>query len=307
VYNLPPEIYKGLPLIVLISTMFLFLTLTRQRELDAMKAAGISLYRASLPIFLTALVISVLAVLFQEIALPELSARAEEVDRVKIRGMPPKHLARQNQIWYRSSDTRFIRITLMDPVEKSMEGLQALDIDKDWKLVDRLDAKKASWTPEGWQVTGGTLRHIDDANRVRTEAFDKRLMALPEHINDFIEVQRPIDTLSFLELRAVVQKLRESGHQVSKYVVQLYSRLSFPLVHVIMVLVGIPFALASPRSGGRAMGIGMAIAIAVSYWMVHSVSLALAQADLLPPSLAAWTANVIFAGLGTALYLSART
>ena len=130
---------------------------------------------------------------------------------------------------------------------------------------------------------------------------------MPEHINDFIEVQRPIDTLSFLELRAVVQKLRESGHQVGKYVVQLYSRLSFPLVHVIMVLVGIPFALASPRSGGRAMGIGIAIAIAVSYWMVHSLSLALAQADLLPPTLAAWTANVIFAGLGTALYLSART
>jgi lipopolysaccharide export LptBFGC system permease protein LptF len=41
--------------------------------------------------------------------------------------------------------------------------------------------------------------------------------------------------------------------------------------------------------------------------MVHSLSLALAQADLLPPTLAAWTANVIFAGLGTALYLSART
>jgi len=46
-------------------------------------------------------------------------------------------------------------------------------------------------------------------------------MALPEHINDFIEVQRPIDTLSFLEVRAVVQKLRESGHPVSKYVAQL--------------------------------------------------------------------------------------
>jgi len=70
-------------------------------------------------------------------------------------------------------------------------------------------------------VTGGILRYIDGANRVRSEAFDKRLMALPEHINDFIEVQRPIDTLSFLELRAVVQKLRESGHQVRKYVVQL--------------------------------------------------------------------------------------
>jgi lipopolysaccharide export LptBFGC system permease protein LptF len=89
--------------------------------------------------------------------------------------------------------------------------------------------------------------------------------------------------------------------------VQLYSKLSFPLVHVIMALVAIPFALVSPRTGGRAMGVGVAIVIAVGYWVVHSVALAFAQADLLPAALAAWTANIVFAGIGTALFLSART
>src|SRR5439155_3965659 len=306
-YNMPGEVYKGLPLIVLISTVFLFLSLTRQRELDALKAAGMSLYRVSLPIFLAAFVISVLAVLFQEVALPELSTRAEEVDRVKIRGMLPRHLQRQNQIWYRTSDTRFLRMALLDPVEKSVEGLLVLDIDQRWSLLDRLDARKARWTPDGWQLSEGVIRRIDDANRVRSDAFAARLVVMPEHVDDFTAVQKPVDTLSYLEMRAFVAKLRESGHEVGKYLVQLYSRLSFPLVHVIMVLVGIPFALASPRSGGRAMGIAVAIVIAVGYWMLHSVALAFARADLLPPALAAWTANVVFAGPGTALFLNART
>ena len=306
-YNMPGEVYKGLPLIVLISTVFLFLSLTRQRELDALKAAGMSLYRVSLPIFLAAFVISVLAVLFQEVALPELSTRAEEVDRVKIRGMLPRHLQRQNQIWYRTSDTRFLRMALLDPVEKSVEGLLVLDIDQRWRLLDRLDARKARWTPDGWQLSEGVIRGIDDANRVRSDAFAARLVVMPEHVDDFTAVQKPVDTLSYLEMRAFVAKLRESGHEVGKYLVQLYSRLSFPLVHIIMVLVGIPFALASPRSGGRAMGIAVAIVIAVGYWMVHSVALAFARADLLPPALAAWTANVVFAGLGAALFLNART
>src|SRR6202022_279113 len=72
-----------------------------------------------------------------------------------------------------------------------------------------------------------------------------------------------------------------------------------------MALVAIPFALVSPRSGGRAMGIGVAIVIAVGYWVVHShsIALAFAQADLLPAALAAWTANIVFAGIGTALAL----
>jgi lipopolysaccharide export system permease protein len=306
-YRMPGELYKGLPMIVLIATVFLFLSLTRQREMDALKAAGISLYRASLPVLLVAGGISVLAVLFQEIALPEINAKAEEVDRVKIRGQLPRHLQRQTQIWYRSSDTRFFRMALLDPGGKSMEGLTVVEISPDFRLVERLDARFAQWTSEGWQLTDGVFRRVGPQNRVSSELFDSRLLPLPEHIDDFIQVQNAPDTMSFLELRAYVARLREGGHRVTRYMVQLYSKLSFPLVHVIMALVAIPFALVSPRSGGRAMGIGVAIVIAVGYWVVHSVAVAFAQADLLPAALAAWTANIVFAGIGTALFLSART
>jgi lipopolysaccharide export system permease protein len=306
-YRMPGELYKGLPMIVLIATVFLFLSLTRQRELDALKAAGISLYRASLPIFLVAAGISVMAVIFQEAALPDINAKAEEVDRVKIRGQLPRHLQRQTQIWYRSADTRFLRMALLDPVGKSMEGLMVLDISPDFRLVDRLDARLAQWTPEGWRLADGVYRHIGPQNRVTSELFDARVVTMPEHIDDFIQIQNAPETMSFLELRAYVSRLREGGHRVNRYLVQLYSKLSFPLVHVIMALVAIPFALVSPRSGGRAMGIGVAIVIAAGYWVVHSVALAFAQADLLPAALAAWTANIVFLGIGTALFLSART
>jgi len=307
VYRLPGELYKGLPMIVLISTVFLFLSLTRQRELDALKAAGVSLYRASLPILLVAGAISVGAVMFQETLLPDINARSEEVDRVKIRGQLPRHLQRQTQIWYRSSDTRFFRMALLDPVGKSMEGLTVLDISRDFRLVERLDARLAQWSSAGWQLTDGVFRRVGPQNRVTSEMFDSRLLPMPEHIDDFIQVQNAPDTMSFMELRAYVARLRDGGHRVTRYLVQLYAKLSFPLVHLIMALVAIPFALVSPRSGGRAMGIGVAIVIAAGYWVVHSVAIAFAQADLLPAALAAWTANIVFAGIGTALFLSART
>jgi lipopolysaccharide export system permease protein len=198
-------------------------------------------------------------------------------------------------------------MALLDPVGKSMEGLIVIDITGDFRLLERLDARSAQWTPEGWQLTDGVFRRIGPQNRVASEPFSARLVAMPEHIDDFIQVQNAPDTMSFLELRAYVTKLREGGHRVNRYLVQLYSKLSFPLVHVILALVAIPFALVSPRSGGRAMGIGVAIVIAVGYWVVHSAAVAFAQADLLPAALAAWTANIIFAGIGTALFLSART
>lgn len=306
-YLLPRELYKGLPLIVLVATVFLFLSLTRQRELDALKAAGVSLYRACVPVLCMAFLISAAALVFQETALPELTARAEEVDRVKIRGFPPRHLQRQGQMWYRSSDRRFVRIGLLDPMAKSLDALVVLDLTPDFGLASRLDVSRAQWIENQWVLRYGFLRQVDRSERVSATSFEYRKTGMPEHMEDFIRVHKPPDAMSFRELYAYVSKLREGGHQVGAYLVQLYSKLSFPVVHVIMALVAIPFALASPRSGGRAMGIAVAIAVAVGYWVVHSVALAFARADLLPPALAAWTANIIFAGLGTTLLLSAKT
>jgi lipopolysaccharide export system permease protein len=306
-YLVPREVYKGLPLIVLVATIFLFVSLTRQRELDALKAAGVSLYRASLPVLLIAFLTSVGALVFQETALPAITAKAEEVDRVKIRGFPPRHLQQQGQIWYRSSDRRFLKIGLLDPVAGSLDGLVALDLAPDFSLTERLDVRRARWTSEGWEMWGGITRQIGAGQQVRSRSFDHRVMDMPEHIDDFIRVQKRPDAMSFLELRAYVTKLRDGGHQVGAYLVKLYSKLSFPWVHLIMALLAIPFALVAPRSGGRAAGIAVAITIAVAYWLVHSAALAFARADLLPPALAAWTANIIFAGVGTAMFLSVKT
>jgi len=306
-YRLPGALYDGLPIVVLMATVFLFLALTRQRELDALKSAGVSLYRVSLPILLLTLAVSLGAVAFQEAVLPGINAKAEELDRVKIRGGLPRHLQKRNQIWYRSSDTRFFRMELLDPLEQSIEGLLVLEIDPSFRLTTRLDARKARWRGGAWELSNGVLREISERDRVQSTPFARTMAQMPESIDDFTRVQKPPETMSFRELRSYVARLQESGHPVGKYVVGMYSKLSFPLIHVIMALVAIPFALVAPRSGGRAVGIGVAVIISVGYWVVHSMALAFAKADLLPPILAAWTANIVFAGLGTALFLRART
>src|SRR5436305_12148347 len=119
-------------------------------------------------------------------------------------------------------------------------------------------------------------------------------------------MQKPVRTMSFWELRDYFGQLEAGGFQIWRSLVELYSKLSFPLVNLVMVLVAIPFALQSPR-GGRLFGIGLAIMIMAGYLVVHYVALAFARADLLPPLIAAWTANVIFMGLGVSLLLRART
>jgi len=305
-YRMPAALHDALPIVMLVATIFLFLTLTRYHELTALKAAGISLYRASAPILLLGFAVAVGSGLVQELVLPVLNERGEEVDRVKIRGLRPRHLESRSRLWLRSGDTRFYRVELLSPVTSELYGVTVLEINNQFRLVNRLDARRAHWSPAGWDFSEGAFREIAPGGQVSTVAFQHSAIELDETIADFTQIQKPVGAMSYLELRDYVDRLQAAGFQSKKYLVDLYSKLSSPLKNLIMVLVAIPFALQSPR-GGRLFGVGLAIAIMAGYTVVHYVALALSRADLLPALLAAWTANVIFLGLGTSLFLRART
>ncbi len=305
-YRLPAALHDGLPVIMLVATIFLYLTLSRHHELTALKAAGVSLYRVSLPVVGLGIAVAIGAGLFQELMLPVLNERGEEVDRVKIRGQAPRHLQSRLRLWMRSSDSRFYRVALLNPGTNDLYGVTILDVDREFRLVRRLDARRAHWTPAGWEVSEGAFREIGPDGQVRTVPFTQTALEITEQMDDFIRIQKPVASMSYRELKDYVSRLEAAGFQVRKYLVELYAKLSFPLVNLVMVLVAIPFALRSPR-GGRLFGIGLAIAIMAGYLVVHYVALAFARADLLPPLLAAWTANIIFLGIGVSLFLRART
>ena len=306
VYRLPGWLHDGLPVVMLVATVFLFLTLSRHQEITALKAAGVSLYRVSAPIILLGLGVAVAAGLFQELVLPDLNERGDEVDRVKIRGQLPRHMQSRARLWLRSSDTRFYRVELLAPGTADLYGVTVLEVGADFRLVSRLDARRAHWTGEAWELRDGAFRELRPDGKVESVPFTVTALNLDERIDDFTQIQKPVAAMSYTELSEYVRRLEAAGFHAKKYVVELYAKLAFPLVNLIMVVVAIPFALQAPRST-RVFGIGLAIAIMVGYVVVHQAAVALARADLLPPLLAAWTANVIFLGLGLSLFVRART
>src|SRR5437016_4584455 len=263
-------------------------------------------YRVSAPVLLMGLSVAVSAMLFQELFLPRLNELGEEVDRVKIRGQLPRHLQSRQRLWLRSADSRFYRVELLSPGTSDLYGVTILEMDRQFRLLNRLDARQAHWTDSGWELRDGAFREIEPAGTVQTVPFTFTALELSEDIEEFTRIHEDFESMSYWELREYVTRLEAAGFQAKKYLVALYSKLSFPLVNLVMVLVAIPLALQSPR-GGRLFGVGLAIAIMAGYLVVHYVALAFARADLLPAFVAAWTANVIFFGIGTSLFLRART
>jgi lipopolysaccharide export system permease protein len=278
-----------------------------------LKAGGISLYRVSLPVFALAGLITLGALGFQEEILPTLNQKAVEVDEAKIKRRTLPQLQKRTQIWYRGQDdrsgeSRIYHIDLLDPASRDMNGVSILVLGSDFDVRRRWDAKRMTWSDaaESWKLRDGMRRDFEVGQADRTQEFQDATVRLPERFQDFAQIPQAPDVMSYVELRDYIGRLQQAGHQVGKYLVDLYSKIAFPLAAPIMVLVGIPFALQSPR-GGRVIGIALCLVLGLGYFVVHSAAVALARTDLLPPIVAAWSANFLFATLGLFLYLRART
>ena len=85
--------------------------------------------------------------------------------------------------------------------------------------------------------------------------------------------------------------------------VDLYKKVAVPFISLVMVVLGLPFAFRSGKKGSL-YGIGLSIGLVVVYYATFAVMSALGEIGFLPPFLAAWAPNILFAGAGTYIMLT---
>ena len=125
---------------------------------------------------------------------------------------------------------------------------------------------------------------------------------------DFERVETLAKEMNLLQLGVYIEKLEQEGQAATRYVVDWHDKMAFPLSCLIMAALSIPFAIkVNPRGGGVAIGLGLSLVIAFSYWIVHSLFIALGHGAYIPPAAAAWAPNVIFGLTATILLLHVGT
>jgi lipopolysaccharide export system permease protein len=85
-------------------------------------------------------------------------------------------------------------------------------------------------------------------------------------VDDLKVLDNNADNLSYAKLKEYADSLQKGGYQAYRYQTMMHNKLSAPFAAFVMVILGIPFALRSSRSGGVAMGIGASIAIGFSFF-----------------------------------------
>src|SRR5206468_6185558 len=74
-----------------------------------------------------------------------------------------------------------------------------------------------------------------------------------------------LDALRFAQLRDHIASLEKVGIDVARLKVQLHRKVAFPMVALVMTVIGIRFSFTVGRRG-TLYGMGVSIVIAILYW-----------------------------------------
>jgi len=305
-YKIPEVTFQWtLPYAVLLSILLTLGTLSRHSEITALKAGGVSLYRITLPLFLIVFLISVVHFLGNEYLVPSTYQKSRYIWDVKIKKEKPASFFKNYKIWYRS-DHRIFNIQLLDPQNKTLKGFTLYQFDDQFRCIQRIDAREVKWVDGKWQFSQGALRTFGIDGSLQMTPFKERDFPLDEKWESFQKIERDPEEMSYTELSAYIQRIQASGYDATRYLVGLYSKLSHPLLNLIMVLIGIPFALRTGRSGGVALSIGISVIIGFAYGVIFYIFLSIGKTGVLPPFLSAWTPTLLFGLTGIFTLMSVR-
>jgi LPS export ABC transporter permease LptG/LPS export ABC transporter permease LptF len=311
---IPSMIYQIAPLAVLIAVLVVFGVLNRNSEIVAMKATGISLYRLVIPIVSIAHLLAAGLFLFDQYYLPQAN-RKQEALRNTIKGKPPQTYLHPEQKWifgqpHAGEPGRIYYYEFFDPDKAEFANLSVFEFDpSNFELTRRIFASRAVWNPgaETWQFANGWQRDIDGASVTAYRDFNAATFPeIHEAPDYFTKEDRQAQEMNFGQLEGYIRDLRQSGFDTMRLRVELWHKLAYPLVAVVMAVLAIPFALSMGRRGSLT-GIALAISIALAYFVVDGIFSALGYVNYLPATVAACSADLLFGLVGGYLLLRTPT
>ncbi|HNQ87752.1 MAG TPA: LptF/LptG family permease [Verrucomicrobiota bacterium] len=311
----PEVLVTVVPVGLMLALLYALTQHARHQELTAMRAAGLSLWRLSVPHLGVGIVLGAALFGLNEYAVPDANDAAS---LVLGRRLPPAPGAlgpewEPNLAFHNERDQRLWNILAYNRETGEMRSPHL-----EWRLADgtrrRLVADRAVYTNEVWLFyevkellypPQATLPSYRGETNI-LELAD--LTETPERIASEIKftelsnvraAKRP--RLSLRELQDYQRLHPQLGERDrSKLQTQFHGRIAEPWKCVVVVLIALPFGAPSGRRNVL-VGVASSIFIGFAYFIISSFSLALGTGGFMPPWLAAWLPNALFALAGVVL------
>ena len=294
-YSLPAIATPSIPIAALLATLLSLGNLSRHNEIIAMRSTGVSLGKIIAPVLIGGIMISGFGFINNELIMPVYSARANYIRKIEIGKEQQLVVFQLRRLWLRGPDNSIVNIDFISPDRSEMFDVNIYKLNPDYSLRERIQARSLAWENEAWRLKDSRKFLLGEEGVVSRTA-DGEIFNIVESPKDLGMIVKKSEEMNFSELWDYVKRLKMSGYNNPKYEVDLYVKLAFPLSSLLMAMIATPLSLQRVRSGGAGWSIAFAVLIAFAYWALMSTGTALGRSGVLPPLIAAWVANILFAG-----------
>ena len=303
---IPSVLYQVVvPLSVLLAVVVTLGLMQKSNEITAMKATGISIYRAALPVLVICALLAGGLFVLEEMYLPYANKRVETL-RNTIKEKPAQTYLRPDRKWIFGQHNTIYYYEFYDHETNQFGSISAFEFEPHtFQITKRIYATQAHWERnlQEWVYERGWQRSFRGAAIEKFEPFKIAEFAeLNEPPTYFKKEVRQSQEMNYQELSSYIHDLQQSGFDVVRLRVQLQKKLAFPLITLVMAVLAVPFALSAGRRGALT-GVAVALLIGVVYWVTSGLFEAMGNVNQLPPALAAWSPDVIFCLAGGYLVL----
>ena len=291
---LPDMIKMMTPVAVLFGALFTVGKASNLSELTAIKASGISMYRFMAPFLVTTLIISLASIYFAGYVVPMANQTKINIERHYLnKGFSNGG----SNLFFQDSRTRIVNISYFDELKEQGNRISIQDFNsKDiTKMVSRIDAAKMIYdsTKNDWIAFNGTKRTFDSTGQ-SLSYFNKEIINnLHFTPAELIKKQKKPEEMNLAELSDLINTQKLAGNDTTSLLIEYYSRFSFPMASIIVVLFGLTIS-ANKRRGTVAAQVGLNILATFIYLVFMKVSQAFGKNGALDPLLTAWFANLLF-------------
>lgn len=299
-YNFPWWTIQVLPIAVLLAVLFSLGNLARHNEITAMKSAGINVWSIFSVLFICGIGITAGELFLRERVVPYCIVQAESIRQDKIKQESRIIRTDFNNLVISLPRNARMTVNYLNAKTETMYGV-VIDYYYDDKLVKQHAAKEARWGKGTWTLFNGVERkYSKDGDSWTEEGFLDAVVSLPFKPEDYIEVGVRPEQMTTLQFLKYIEQLDKLGKSTEKELIQFYSRYASAFSHIIVMLIGIPFALGLGSKFGKIVSFTVAVVFAFVYWGFQAVGQSLGQFGVISPLLAAWFGNIIFGIAGLA-------
>ncbi len=290
-----PDIIKLMtPVAVLFAALFTVGKASNLSELTAIKSSGVSLYRFMLPFVITTFFISILSIYFAGYIVPLANQTKENLEHKYLNSGLNNY---SSNIYFQDSKTRIVSISFFDSnrdqaIRVSIENFDKNDL---IRMVSRIDAASMTYDTAGhiWIAKNGIERTFEKTRQTAHYFKTLKISNLNFTPAELLTKQQKPAEMNLTELKKFVEVQKRAGNNPASTLIEYYSRFSFPMASLVVVLFGLPIS-ANKRRGGLAVQIGVNILVTFIYLAFMQISLAFGKNGALSPLLTAWSSNLIF-------------